>query len=289
MRKPDDDRLVAYLDGELDEGECAEIEAALTADAETRARLILLSETTALVRRAFDDVLHEPVPARLLAAAMGETSGREATANGAPAETGTVIAFPGRPSLRDRASARARRHPWASFAIAASILGLVIGTPIGYMVAGGNPGDGNAQLAANPSWLDTLAGYHNLFIASADGAENAVFDVPAGSEKKELPVDIRVPDLKPYDLVFHGARRIVLDGKPAYQFFYGGADHHKPAITVFVTTTSRPELTPTFERRDGVNLIYWRHLGHGYAIAGQADKGTMSSLANDIAWQLRAQ
>ncbi len=285
MRKLDDERLIAYLDGELDQDDYAEVEAALAADADTRARLVVLSETTALVRRAFDDVLHEAVPARLLAAALGEASPTAASAS-----DGNVIAFPKPASLRDRASARVNRHPWASFAVAASILGLVVGTPVGYLFAGGSPDDGSAQVAsANPSWLDTLAGYHNLFIASADGAENAVFDVPAGSEKKGLPVDIRVPDLKPYDLVFHGARRIVLDGKPAFQFFYGGADHHKPAITVFVTSTSRPELTPTFERRDGVNLIYWRHLGHGYAIAGQADKGTMSSLANDITWQLRAQ
>ena len=285
MRKLDDDHLVAYLDGELDAAEYAEVEAILEGDAETRARLVILSETTTMVRRAFDDVLHEPVPARLLAAALGETAG----AASAPVK-GNVVTFPGHGSLRDNVRARVNRHPWASFAIAASILGLVIGTPIGYLFAGGGPDDGTAQMAsANPSWLDTLAGYHNLFIATADGAENAVFDVPAGSEKKDLPVDIRVPDLKPYDLVFHGARRIVLDGKPAFQFFYGGADHHKPAITVFVTSTLRPELTPTFERRDGVNLIYWRHLGHGYAIAGQADKGTMSSLANDIAWQLRAQ
>lgn len=284
MRKLDDARLVAYLDGELDEAQYAEVEGALAEDAEIRARLVVLSEATTLVRRAFDDVLHEPIPARLLAAALGEASGSSA----APV-AGKVIAFPGAASLRNRASARFSRHPWASFAVAASILGLVIGTPLGYLFAGGGPEAGVQVASANPSWLDTLAGYHNLFIASADGAENAVFDVPAGSEKKELPVDIRVPDLKPYDLVFHGARRIVLDGKPAYQFFYGGADHHKPAITVFVTSSSRPELTPTFERRDGVNLIYWRHLGHGYAIAGQADRGTMSSLANDIAWQLRAQ
>jgi anti-sigma factor RsiW len=286
MRKLDDDQLVAYLDGELDAADHAEVEAMLADDAELRARLVLLGETTAMVRRAFDDVLHEPVPARLLAAALGEAP----TAAPAPAKSADIIAFARPASLNERVRASANRRPWASFALAASILGLVIGTPIGYLFAGGNPDDGNAQVAsATPGWLDTLAGYHNLFIASADGAENAVFDVPAGSEKKELPVDIRVPDLKPYDLVFHGARRIVLDGKPAYQFFYGGADHHKAAITVFVTTTLRPELTPTFERRDGVNLIYWRHLGHGYAIAGQADKGTMSSLANDIAWQLRAQ
>jgi anti-sigma factor RsiW len=270
MHDFDDELLVAYLDGELDPPAFARVEAALEADAQVGARLVALSEATALARRAFDDVLHEPVPARLLAAA--------------------VVAFPARsaPNLRQRVSAGVNRRPWLSLALAASILGLVIGTPIGYLFGdSGQPAAGEQVASTSPGWLDTLAGYHNLFISSADGAENAVFDVPAGSEKR-LPVDIRVPDLKPYNFVFRGARRIILDGKPAYQFFYGAADHHKAALTVFVTTTGRPELPPTFERRDGVNLIYWRHLGHGYAIAGETDKGTMSSLASDIAWQLQA-
>lgn len=284
MHDIDDELLVAYLDGELDEPAFARVEAALDADTELRARLVVLGEATTLARRAFDEVLHEPVPARLLAAALGAP----APAVGA-GETATVVALARRqPGLRQRLAASVNRRPWMSLAMAASILGLVIGTPIGYLFGGNGQQPGAEQVAAaSPGWLDTLAGYHNLFISSADGAENAVFDVPAGSEKR-LPVDIRVPDLKPYDFVFRGARRIVSDGKPAYQFFYSPSDHHKPALTVFVTSTSRPELTPTFERRDGVNLIYWRHLGHGYAIAGEADKGTMSSLANDIAWQLQA-
>jgi len=286
MREIDDELLVAYLDGELDEASYAAIDAALASDAVLRSRLDVLADTTALVRRAFDDVLHEPIPARLLAAASGEQVRslqpssvldrfRRVSGKIVPAHIG----------------ANMNRHPWASMAVAASLLGLMIGTPIGYIAGGGAPqtGTGSPQVAsAAPGWLDNLVGYHNLFISSADGAENTVFDVPAGSEKR-LPVDIRVPDLKPYSLTFRGARRIVLDGKPAFQFFYGSPTKKSGAITLFITSTSRPELTPTFERRDNVNLIYWRHLGHGYAIAGQADKGTMSSLANDVAWQLRAQ
>jgi len=284
MREINDEYLVAYLDGELDEAGYAEIDAALAADEALRGRLDVLADTTALVRRAFDDILHEPIPARLLAAASGD-EGR------APSPL-PVLVRPRRFSgniLPTRLAANMNNHPWASLAVAASLLGLIIGTPIGYIAGGASSDAGSPQVAsAAPSWLDNLVGYHNLFISSADGAENTVFDVPAGSEKR-LPVDIRVPDLKPYSLTFRGARRIVLDGKPAFQFFYGSPSKKSDAITLFITSTSRPELTPTFERRDNVNLIYWRHLGHGYASAGQADKGTMSSLASDVAWQLRAQ
>lgn len=283
MHDIDDEFLIAYLDGELNGTDYARIESALSKDEALKSRLGVLADTTVLVRRAFDDVLHEPIPARLLAAALGDKPP-------APPRMSAVARFFrfDMAAARPRPAANANRRRMSP-TVAASILGLVIGTSVGYLGVNGTRDDSAAQVASvAPGWLDTLASYHNLFISSADGAENTVFDVPAGSEKR-LPVDIRVPDLKPYDLTFRGARRIVLDGKPAFQFFYGSPGNKSGAITLFVTTSSRPELTPTFERRDNVNLIYWRHLGHGYAIAGQADRGTMSSLANDVAWQLRVQ
>ena len=37
-----------------------------------------------------------------------------------------------------------------------------------------------------------------------------------------------------------------------------------------------------------MNLLYWRHHGHAYAIVGTADIGYLWNIANDIAWQLDA-
>src|SRR5205823_14752451 len=72
MQKRSDDRLIAYLDGEVDVSERREIEAWLDADPAARDKLAALAESAALVRSAFDEVLHEPVPERLIAAARGE-------------------------------------------------------------------------------------------------------------------------------------------------------------------------------------------------------------------------
>ena len=69
MPRPSDERLIAYLDGELGENERAEIAHRLEQDAELRERAAQFSESGALVRAAFDETLHEPVPERLLAAA----------------------------------------------------------------------------------------------------------------------------------------------------------------------------------------------------------------------------
>ena len=52
--------------------------------------------------------------------------------------------------------------------------------------------------------------------------------------------------------------------------------------------SKQPDLSPTIERRQDVNLLYWRNQGRAYALVGQADIGYLWGIANDIAWQLRA-
>src|SRR5579883_2853506 len=74
MPQPADERLIAYLDGELDGAERREVEAWLAGDPAMRERMAELAATAALVRLAFDDVMREPIPERLLAAARGETA-----------------------------------------------------------------------------------------------------------------------------------------------------------------------------------------------------------------------
>jgi anti-sigma factor RsiW len=60
MQKRSDDRLVAYLDGELEPAEQREVDALLDSDPVLRDQLAGLALSAKLVRRAFDDVLREP-------------------------------------------------------------------------------------------------------------------------------------------------------------------------------------------------------------------------------------
>ncbi len=62
---------VAYLDGELDDRGVREIEAEIAHDPEAQAGVWALRDSAALARAAYAQVLHEPVPERLLAAASG--------------------------------------------------------------------------------------------------------------------------------------------------------------------------------------------------------------------------
>jgi len=279
MAKPSEEQLIAYLDGELAEDERAAVALALEEDAELRDRAARLTESAALLRAAFDEVVREPVPDRLIAAARGAASA------GA-----SVVPF----------GARLRRHIgdrrwWIGVPVAASLAGLLVGAGLGFfaadetVVTATKPADANL---ASGSWLDNIAGYHKLFVAAGPN-DAALVDVPAndGDARKgaqKLPSDFRLPNLKPWGLVFQGARFLIVEGRPATQLFYTTDIKALGPLTVVVGTSNKPDIAATFDHRDDLNLLYWRHHGHAYALVGQADIGYLWNIANDIAWQLDA-
>ncbi len=222
MQKPADELLVAYLDGELDESQRAKVEDWLEHDSAAREQVARLSETTTLLRAAFDEVLREEVPERLIAAARGA----ESTDSVCDAE---IVPFRGR---RVVPGFVARRHWWVAIPVAASLFGLMIGGGLGYFGLGKTPGSigEDKQVAAvsgsTNNWLDNVAEYHKLFVSAG---ENSFADIPANSDGGELvqkisqrtaQPGIRVPNLKPWGLVFQGARVVVIESRPAAQLVY---------------------------------------------------------------------
>jgi hypothetical protein len=66
MTKLDDETLLAFADGELDPRQAAQVAVLLADDPAARETLRIFQESAALVRGAFDQTLHEPIPERLL-------------------------------------------------------------------------------------------------------------------------------------------------------------------------------------------------------------------------------
>ncbi|HKT19058.1 MAG TPA: hypothetical protein VJR47_13510 [Stellaceae bacterium] len=278
MQKPSDEILVAYLDGELDPGVRLEVEACIDNDAATRERVTALALGAELLRSAFDPVLHEPVPERLIAAAHGGS---------APV---TELAT----ARKSRFATRLSGRPFVEWAMAAGIAGLLIGGGVGYF-SGGAETTAKLQAAnlASANWLDSIAGYHKLFV-SAGADDLALVDMPAtdgaGARKvvQKLPADFHLPNLQPWGLQFQGARYIFIEGEPGTQLFYTTDNKALGPLTVVVAQTNKPDLAPTFDRRDKLNVLYWRHHGHAYVLVGTADIGYLWNISNDIAYQLDA-
>jgi anti-sigma factor RsiW len=193
----------------------------------------------------------------------------------------------------------ARLRAWgAGLAAAAGLFGLVIGGAGGYfgpaLVA--SPARNSAQLAAaaaTTDWLDNAAGFYKLVVSSGD---NAMVDVPAGGDPGEVlhkisqsvPQQVRLPNLKPWGLNFRGARLVVGEGRPAAQLVYTTDNKAIGPLTLTIGSSRQPDLPPTFDRRQDINMLYWRHHGRAYVLAGQTDIGYLWGIANDVAWQLDA-
>jgi anti-sigma factor RsiW len=288
MQQRSDDRLIAYLDGELEVAQRREVEAWLDADPVARQRLAALSESARLLRLALDEAIHEPVPDRLIAAARGET---------APWQAGAQIL-----PFRRRLGARivAPQRWWMGLPVAASLFGLLVGGGIAYLAASRLAPDGVAgkqaaleETAANNLWLDNAAGYFKLVVNAGDSPP---VDIPATGDPREalqkisqsLPQEVRLPDLKPWGLSFRGARLVVEEGRPAAALVYTTDNKAIGPLGLIIGSSKQPDISPTFDHRQDVNLLYWRHQGRAYALVGQADIGYLWGIANDVAWQLDA-
>lgn len=103
----DPEKLMAFADGELTGRKRAEVEATVAENAELREKLAAHRRLRARLSAAFEVVLHEPVPARLLAAA--ETPG-----------TANVV------NLSER-----RGAPWSMRELGAMAAGVVLGLFVG--------------------------------------------------------------------------------------------------------------------------------------------------------------
>ncbi|HVC55042.1 MAG TPA: hypothetical protein VND95_03755 [Stellaceae bacterium] len=291
MQKHSDEALVAYLDGELDSAERGHVEAWLEADPAARDRLAGLAQSAELVRGAYADIVNEPLPERLIAAARGET-----VPASLPPQQAEILVLQ-RPG---RVATPLRRRGWQiGLAAAAGLLGVICGSTgtyfgIGMLAPSGAAAERQlAAAAANDAWLNNAAAYYKLTVSAGD---TMLIDVPASNDPREalqkisqsLPQQVRLPDLKPWGLTFRGARLVVVEGRPAAQLVYVTDNKAIGPLTLDIGATTQPDIPPTFNRRQDVNLLYWRHHGHAYALVGRTDIGYLWGIANDVAWQLDA-
>jgi len=117
MKKLDDETLLAFADGELDSQQMEQVAAQLANDPEARETLRIFQESAALVKDAFAQPLHEPVPDRLLQ-----------TIN----ETVPDTSVSDMRLARHKAGTAKRQKPILSNLAAAASIALIVGLASGY-------------------------------------------------------------------------------------------------------------------------------------------------------------
>ncbi len=155
-----DERLVAYVDGELGQAESRAIEAALVRDRDAARKVALMRQSAVALRGAFDEIMSEPIPDRLLA--VLDTASRPAAK---PMPWGTRMSA--------RLGGLAMPRP---FAVAAAFGSLMLMVGVGL---------GGLQSAREATY--TLAGLAPSADAAFDGALVTIMD--AGVEGASAPYE----------------------------------------------------------------------------------------------------
>ena len=250
-----EEKLSAYLDGELPEAEVREIEAALQDDPVLQNELAALMLSDSLAQEHFGKMLDEPVPAALAAAVRDAPMAGVANAPTAPAARGWLAA-------------------------AAVVLALGIGGAGGYMT-GLSQG---AEVAAAPGWLADIADYHRVYAAQGRhlvevGAEEA--DHIRTWLSATVGAEVPIPDLEGHGLTFRGARLLVAAGKPVAQLMYTDAENRVVALCLIQADSPRDGFaTQTIGAFD---MVVWGGDNANFVVVGDEGRGDLEAIARTAA------
>ncbi len=252
-----DEKLSAYLDGELPPDEAREIEAALEQDPALQAELEALMAADTLAKDDFAAMLDEPVPAALAAAIRDAPEGSPANSPSAPASRGWLAA-------------------------ACVLLALGLGATGGYF-RGLSEG---TQVAAAPGWLADIADYHRVYSdqkrhlveVGADEADHIETWLTA-----TVGADVRIPDLSDHTLTFKGARLLVAAGKPVAQLMYTDGEERVVALCLIQTDAPRDG----FDKRTigAFDMVSWGGTGANLVVVGDEGRVDLDEIARTAASQ----
>lgn len=269
---PIEARLSAYMDGEASREEKEELERLIASDAETRRLYETLRHGSDLGRKAFDDVLKEPVPLALV----------RSIKSAQPPKIREPARFT-RPALK--------LAPTGRQALAAALILFFIGGGIGYLI-GIEPRSAPAVLAAPPaarSWIDDVMAAHRVYTHQP----NHLVEIPATRTDEIMQwltagvgTKFSLPDMASDGLVFEGARLVVAAGKPAGQLAYKNGDGDIVTIT-FLKDKGNGDIDEFNEViKDDIAVVSWHRNDIGYAVAGPSSDALLDEIAGRFATRI---
>jgi len=251
MTRFDDDVLMAYVDGELDEPTARQVEAAIREDAETRRRVDLLRQSASLV----GDVFRQPKYQR-----VSET---------------LAWRFGASPQATLR-----RRFQRFVVPVAASIAAAVAGFGVGFWRGGVTESDFTNRL------LDEVAEYHVVFSRERDHQVEVTPDRVDEIQSwlgQRLGRTLRVPDLSSRGLIFRGARLLVVSHRPVAELVYSFPDQLDRPLALCIAAGPPEEVALRSDTQDGVNLVVWGRKGFIYVLAGWVDPAFLAAVTAELA------
>jgi anti-sigma factor RsiW len=253
-----EEKLSAFLDGELPDAEAREIEKALESNPALQADLEQLMAADALARDAFAEMLAAPVPAKLASAVRDAPVGQAANATTAPAGRRWLVA--------------------ASVALA-----LALGGVAGF-VTGANQA---TQVVSAPGWLADIADYHRVYA----GQSRHLVEVAANEADHietwltaTVGAEVRIPDLADQGLTFQGARLLVAAGKPVAQLMFTDAELRVVALCLI--QSDAPQDGFATRQINNFDMVTWGAGNANFVVVGNVGRSDLSEIARSAATQV---
>ena len=247
--------LHAYADGRLDERRAAEVSAWLAARPEEAERVATWKRIAEELKLAYDPVLSEPVPERLVSAARG-------------------------------------RRKWFSrtFALAAAWLaiGIALGAIAGWQLHASRGPAGSSSEAASMAHRTAVA--HVVYSpevrhpveVGADQEEHLVAWL-----SKRLGVKVKAPRLDEIGMSLVGGRLLPGEVGPVAQFMYQNGRGRRMTLYVRAEPSPHRETAFRYARENNVGVFYWVDKTSSYAIAsGDLNRDEMLAIATMVYKQL---
>jgi anti-sigma factor RsiW len=256
-----DEMLVAFIDGELDAAQTAQIERFINADESVAERFELLSRSDLPYTEAFAPLLTAAPAAKLNA---------------------MLAAIP--PSKPQGASAAGmNRRGFLAAAAACLVAGIAIDRGIIEVNRSLTKPDEGAE------WRAVVAEYLGLYTTDTLGA-------PAGDRAAQVaqldqvgsklgmvltPETVAVPGAD-----FRRAQLLEYDGKPLAQIAYLDPEDGPMALCIVPWQAGAKE--PDIERRHGMNVVYWSDATHAFMLIGHSTADRLKTMADGVRARLAA-
>ncbi len=233
--RPSDEVLQAFLDERLSEPQRERVAAAIDDDAELAARLAALRRLSEMLHGAYDPVLDEPPPQRLLTAVI------------------------------------AARRPlvWRA---AAALGWLAIGALGGALIATGLDEPAPPESVALVRPLPTEAAFaHQVYVPEVRHAVEVKADERQHLNawlSKRLRHPIEAPDVRGAGYALVGGRMLPDAGRYAAQFMYEDGRGERLTLYVRGADAARPSAFRHVASDSGLTVVYWVDESLAYALTG---------------------